>query len=100
MRKPLAVLAIGFLAASPGFAAEARSGKAVSAPLQMEELEVRGLREKPGILYLPVPTAISQTTPVRYDLFLEDMARPVRPMEIVPESVPGGRMDPEGEPYD
>jgi hypothetical protein len=45
----------------------------------MEELEVRGLRETPEILYLPVQRVIDLPSPVRYDLFLEDMARPVVP---------------------
>jgi len=45
----------------------------------MEELEVRGLREKPEVLYLPVHRGIALPSPVRYDLFLEDMARPILP---------------------
>lgn len=49
------------------------------APLRMEELEVRGLRETPEILYLPVHRVIDLPSPVRYDLFLEDMAKPVIP---------------------
>jgi len=48
-----------------------------SAPLVMEELEVRGLREMPEDLYLPVHRGVSLPSPVRYDLFLEDMERPV-----------------------
>ena len=55
------------------------------APLRMEELEVRGLRESPETLYLPVQRVIDLPSPVRYDLFLEDMGRPVIP----PEGFPG-----------
>jgi len=44
----------------------------------MEELEVRGLREKPEVLYLPVhrgsPPVSGAVRPV-----LEDMARPILP---------------------
>jgi hypothetical protein len=53
----------------------------------MEELEVRGLREKPGVLYLPVHRGITILSPVRYDLFLEDMARPVFPREVLPDAL-------------
>lgn len=55
-----------------------------TAPLQMEELEVRGLREKPDVLFLPVHRGIDLSSPVRYDLFLGDMERPVDPQGILP----------------
>ena len=68
------------------------------APLRMEELEVRGLRDAPEILYLPVHRVIDLPSPVRYDLFLEDMARPVIPPDGAPgrseadrPSAPGGK---------
>ncbi len=51
-------------------------------PLTMEELEVRGRREKPDRLYLPVPRGIRHAAPVRFDLLREDMTRPVLPWEI------------------
>lgn len=99
--KGLAFFAIGLLAASGGFAAETpRSGDAGRAALQMEELEVRGLREKPEVLYLPVQPGIGLPTPVRYDLFLEDMARPVLPAEILPGAIPAGRTETEGANHD
>lgn len=50
--------------------------------LTMEELEVRGRREKPDTLFLPVPAAIRHAAPVRFDLFREDMTKPVLPWEI------------------
>jgi len=79
-------LALCILAAVPGFAAEKPAAGGGSHSLRMEELEVRGLREKPEVLYLPVHRGIAIPSPVRYDLFLEDMARPVFPREILQEA--------------
>ena len=53
--------------------------------LSMEELEVRGIRDKPGQLYVSVPDRIFSPPPVRYDLFREDLARPVPPWETAGE---------------
>lgn len=86
MRRAAAFLAFCILAAAPGFAAEKPGAGRGSNSLRMEELEVRGLREKPGVLYLPVHRGITIPSPVRYDLFLEDMARPVFPREVLPEA--------------
>jgi len=86
MRRAVMFLALCILAAAPGFAAEKPATDGASHSLRMEELEVRGLREKPGVLYLPVHRGITIPSPVRYDLFLEDMARPVFPREVLPES--------------
>jgi hypothetical protein len=86
MRRAAAFLAICILAAAPGFAAEKPAPGGRSHSLRMEELEVRGLREKPEVLYLPVHREISIPSPIRYDLFLEDMARPVFPREVLPEA--------------
>jgi len=88
MKRVLALLAILILSAAEGFAAEPPAGG--SAPLQMDALEVRGLREKPEILYLPVHRGIVLSFPARYDLFLEDMERPVSPREIFPQIPPAG----------
>jgi hypothetical protein len=55
-----------------------------TAPLRMEEVEVRGRRDKPDVLYLPGHRGITLPSPVRYDLFLDDMARPVFPREMSP----------------
>jgi len=85
MKRVAAFLALCILAAAPGFAADKPAAGGGSRSLRMEELEVRGLREKPGVLYLPVHQGITIPTPVRYDLFLEDMARPVFPREVLPE---------------
>ena len=86
MRRAAAFFALCILAAAPGFAAEKPAAGGGSHSLRMEELEVRGLREKPGVLYLPVHRGITIPSPVRYDLFLEDMARPVFPRDVLPES--------------
>ena len=88
MRRTAAFLALCILAAAPGLAAEKPTAGGGPHSLQMEELEVRGLREKPEVLYLPVHRGITIPSPVRYDLFLKDMARPVFPREVLPE-VPG-----------
>ena len=86
MMRAAAFLALCILAAAPGFAAEQPATDGGSHSLRMEELEVRGLREKPGVLYLPVHRGITIPSPVRFDLFLEDMARPVFPREVLPEA--------------
>jgi hypothetical protein len=82
---PLLVTLI--LAGMIGFGAAIIPGKARAAggdqpPLTMEELEVRGRQEKPDRLFLPVPRGIRHAAPVRFDLFREDMTRPVLPLEI------------------
>jgi len=86
MRRTVMFLAFCIFAAFPGFAAEKPAVGGGSHSLRMEELEVRGLREKPEVLYLPVHRGITIPAPVRYDLFLEDMARPVFPREVLPEA--------------
>ena len=79
------------LTAARGFAAEPPRGDGVPPPLRMEELEVRGLRERPEILYRPVHRGILLPSHVRYDLFLEDMERPGFPGEITPAESAGRR---------
>lgn len=90
MNRALAFLATGFLAALLGITADPRSASAGSTPVRMEELEVRGLRERPGVLYVPVNPGVALASPVRYDLFLEDVARPVLPREVLPVASPSG----------
>ena len=68
---------------------EAQETGAESPLLTMEELEVRGFREKPGQLYLSVPNQVFLPAQVRYDLLREDLSRPILPWEIVEEN-PGG----------
>jgi len=85
MKRTILFLAICILAATPGVAAEKPAASGGPHSLRMEELEVRGLREKPEVLYLPVHRGITIPSPVRYDLFLKDMARPVFPREVLPE---------------
>jgi hypothetical protein len=82
MKRAAALCAILVVAAAQCFAAGPPGNAGGDATLKMEELEVRGLREKPGVLYLPVHKAVTFPSPVRYDLFLEDMANPVSPREI------------------
>lgn len=98
MKRSVALAVLLLLAATRGFAVEPSGGAGGrnaplrmeelevygNAPLRMEELEVRGLREKPEVLYLPVHRGIALPSPVRYDLFLEDMERPVFHREILP----------------
>ena len=86
MRRTILFLALCFLAAATGLAAEKPAARGGPHSLRMEELEVRGLREKPEVLYLPVHRGITIPSPVRNDLFLEDMARPVFPREVLPEA--------------
>jgi hypothetical protein len=86
MRRTVMFLAFCMVAAAPGVAAEKPAAGGGSHSLRMEELEVRGLREKPSVLYLPVHRGITIPSPVRYDLFLEDMVRPVFPREVLPEA--------------
>jgi len=92
MKRAAVFLALGILAAAPGLAAEKPTVGGGSDSLRMEELEVRGLREKPGVLYLPVAHGITIPSPVRYDLFLTDMAQPVLPREIPTEAPPAGEI--------
>jgi len=96
MRRAVLFLALCILAAAPGFAAEKPAAGGGSHSLRMEELEVRGLREKPGVLYIPVRRGTTIPSPVRYDLFLTDMARPVLPREIPSESSPAGAITGQG----
>jgi len=85
MMRAAAFLALCILAAAPCFAAEKPAAGGGPHSLRMEDLEVRGLRERPEVLYLPVHRGITIPSPVRYDLFLEDMARPVFPRDVLPE---------------
>jgi hypothetical protein len=64
----------------------AQEAKAESPPLTMEELEVRGFREKPGQLYLSVPNPVFTPAPVRFDLLREDIARVIHPWEVFEEN--------------
>ena len=105
MKRSAGILAILLLTAVGGFAAESPGGgRGVSAPLRMEELEVRGnaplrmeelevlgRRQTPEVLYLPVHRGISLPAPVRYDLFLEDMEKPVFPREVYPQKLQADR---------
>ncbi len=90
--KPAVAIAVIFLvAAMSGFAGDL-SGvtEGGNETLRMEELEVHGIREKQEVLYLPVHRGVALPSPVRYDLFLEDMERPVFHREILPGATPDG----------
>jgi hypothetical protein len=100
MRGAAVFLALGILAAAPGLAAEKPTAGRGSDPLRMEELEVRGLREKPSVLYLPVHHGNTNPSPIRFDLFLTDMARPVLPREVQEETPPGSEITGQGASID
>jgi len=102
MNRGVVLVLILFLTVARGLAAEPPGGTGSgkeplrmeelevwgNAPLRMEELEVRGIREVPEVLFLPVHRGIALPSPVRYDLFLEDMARPAYPREFPPGTPP------------
>lgn len=73
------------------FPEDVRAADVKRPPLSMEELEVRGIREKPDTLYLPVSRGIRHEAPVRFDLLKEDMTSPVLPWEIDIRNSRGGR---------
>ncbi|MGB5195793.1 MAG: hypothetical protein WBN64_01880 [Candidatus Deferrimicrobium sp.] len=100
MRRAAMFLALCILVAAPGFTAEKPAAGGGSHSLRMEELEVRGLREKPEVLYLPVHRGIMIPSPVRYDLFLKDMTRPVFPREVLPEAPDGNGIPRQGASID
>jgi hypothetical protein len=105
MKRGIGLVLILFLTVARGLAAEPPGGTGSrkeplrmeelevwgNAPLRMEDLEVRGFRETPDVLYLPVHRGIALPAPVRYDLFLEDMEKPVFPRDISPQKRPAGR---------
>ncbi len=93
-RIPVLLVLLLLLSSGRGFAADRPKAADPPAPLRMEDLEVRGIREKPEVLYLPVQKGIPTASPVRYDLFLVDMVRPVTARETEPQTPPaGGAMD-------
>jgi len=99
MKRVASLFAVLALFATQGLTAEPPPGDGRTAPLRMEELEVRGLREKPEVLYLPVPRGIDILSPVRYDLFLDDMTRPLFPWEITSRTPQaGGTLEPRNTP--
>jgi hypothetical protein len=81
MRRIVVLLMLLLLPAASGFADE-RKKVANRPPLRMEQLEVRGIREKPEILYVPVHRETLRPSQVRYDLFVVDMLRPVTPGDL------------------
>ena len=87
MTRRVVLLGVFVLAVSFGIVAtmcpgDARAADGSQPPLTMEELEVRGKHEKPDKLFLPTPGGIRHSTSVRFDLFREDMTKPVHPWEI------------------
>jgi hypothetical protein len=102
MKRGIGLVLILFLTVARGLAAEPPGGAGSrkeplrmeelevwgNAPLRMEDLEVRGFRETPDVLYLPVHRGIALPAPVRYDLFLNDMEKPVFPRDISPQKRP------------
>jgi hypothetical protein len=90
MKRALLLAFLFLLPVWQGFAADRPKAGDPRAPLRMEDLEVRGIREKPEVLYLPVHRGISLPSPVRYDLFMVDLSRPVDPREIESQTPPAG----------
>ncbi len=90
-----AVLLSAVLVAGGAAPAAEPTGKRLPPHVAVEEMEVRGVREEPGRLYVPVPVPIVLTAPVRYDFVLEDMARPIPLGEAlgVPAASEGDRDD-------
>lgn len=83
LRIPGVLLLAAVLSALPA-RGEDRPGTAAEMPrLNMEELEVRGKRGTPDVLYFPVSAGIYFLSPVRFDLIREDLVReePGRPRE-------------------
>jgi hypothetical protein len=89
---PVRILGVLLLAtvlpATTGRGEDHRGTGADTPPLKMEELEVRGTRAGPGVLYLPVPEGIYFLSPVRLDLIREDVVRPVLPEGVFGETHP------------
>ena len=99
--KPVVVFVVLLLLLTArGFAGETSGGTdGGNEPLRMEELEVRGLRDTLEVLYQPVHRGIVLPSPVRYDLFLEDMEQPVLHREFLPgESRTGSSLVPGSPP--
>lgn len=88
----VALFAVFCLAVVPGAIARAQeaSDAAGGAPLKMEELEVRGILEKPGRLFVPPPAQILLPLPVRFDFYREDLVKPILPWEITNDRLPNG----------
>jgi hypothetical protein len=83
----LGVLLLAVVLSAPAGRGEEHWGSGTDLPrLKMEELEVRGMRENPDVLYLPVPEGIYLLSPVRFDLIREDVVRPVLPATGQPDS--------------
>ncbi len=87
-----AALVVLCVACMPGAMARAQEppGAAGGAPLKMEELEVRGILEKPGRLYVPRPVEVPLSLPVRFDFYREDLVKPILPWEITNDRLPNG----------
>jgi hypothetical protein len=97
--RAVTLLLAGVIASGMLTGTKARAAEGDPPPLTMEELEVRGRREKPERLYLSVPRGIRHSAPVRFDLLREDMAKPILPWEIESRSeLAGGKRDNEFTP--
>ncbi len=99
----IALIGVLWFACIPGSIAGAKepSGAGVgTSPLKMEELEVRGLLEKPDRLYLPASRQTLFPLPTRFDFFLEDLSRPVLPWEITNDRIANGGARESGDAID
>lgn len=78
-----ALLAASATVVAPVASSAAERGSAAGpAEIRMEHLEVRGLLEKPGPLYAPVPKANLRARKAGFDLLLRDLSRPIGAREI------------------
>ncbi len=84
-----AVLGAGFL---PPLA-RSQGAPGGSSPLTMEELEVRGIRTKPGRLFFSAANPAPAPAEPRMDLFRDDLDKPILPWEI-PQTPPSGKQPP------
>ncbi len=87
----LGVLLLAVILPAAGRGEDRKETGAEMPRLKMEELEVRGLRGAPDVLYLPVPAGVYHLSPVRYDLIREELIRPVLPHAVSGETDPRPR---------
>lgn len=73
--------------------ARSQGAPAGSSPLTMEELEVRGIRTKPGRLFFSAANPEPAPAEPRMDLFRDDLQKPILPWEI-PGTRPRGKQPP------
>lgn len=99
----IALICVLWFACIPGATTAAKEPSRTvggPSPLKMEELEIRGLLEKPDRLYIPGSRQTLFPLPTRFDFFLEDLSRPVLPWEITNDRIPNGGARESGDAVD